>query len=798
MITKWLLSKYPSETDMDRHALFMDGDIKDLRLVMNKFSKLAESSHRAGSPYTYAVFLAHVTPAMRDAVRSAMPGICRLAEQTNPSSRPVPKHDMDFFNKLTQSLLNLQNEKTNPAGGLPQPESAAQSAPPPELAQNADFGTADAPAPYMPDGDGSAFFRGLEDQLLQLDKNRAEQEVAVPGQSAPQPAQNTGATPFPAPQPELPPETPAQDAPMFQDLRIQQEPVAPQPAPEAAPAGYEAAQPLPAFMPQATPAAQPEPFPATPAPQPDETAPSPFQQTSPQTDTFPHPGDTVTPPETQTQPAMPEPIIQAVAPQEPDAAAMQPIAQQPVQEAPLPAPQPAQPAQPPSAPPTPPRTPPPAATEGRTQPPLEEIPSVPSSPADTPPSMRPARHAATLQHIRRANFQWDICAPLNPLWTMDTVLTGSHNRAVHAKASAITDNPGSFFNPYFISGAPGSGKTHLLNAVYYGMEKSLGPGTVMYTTGMRLSKGIRRAVDQGTWQELDAQLSALSAIVVDDINLMVMTSSNRDLLAQTLGSFPGNRKQMVASSVFGRRALGDFEAMWNTHLPSGYEGSIACPDPQTAKDTLLRMLDKSDLSFPNIQDNVLFSGESPLETGQVNMSRLHKLKGAMGSEFPNEPQRMTELLALPLGAQLEIPTAEEIEQAEKFSPPNSNEWGRWGVYYPEGEENLARYTLMRLYERAQELGIDGWFETAFMKSYSNPNAYTTPIEMADTCDNSKLRGALLVGPMPSTDFIKLEKDFFHTFTRAFEGLGMQCATLATQKTKHPQSYTAILTDLALF
>jgi chromosomal replication initiation ATPase DnaA len=737
MITKWQLVKYPVETDLNRHALFIDGDIKDLRVVMQKLARVAVSSHKAGAPYTYAIFLNNLTHRMNETIRSAMPGICQLTSQNNPAPAPKRHDDMDFFNKLTQGLMHLQNEKTREvtdasidAAVSQEPQSAQEADPVPFAGLGDTFQIGNITPAYaapLEDPD-KAFLKNLEGQLLKLDKERSSQESKPPKPpKEPPPQKLYEADPRktivpPAPQEQQEEDLAPAPEPVREDARRQTDPKKTDSG-RAKTAG--AAAPL-EDIPLDTP---------------------------------------------QTQQSSSDELVQAMA-KSTD-------------------PKPAQPEETPAAEPA-------VAAQPEPEQPKEEAKPEPAAhkPEEAKPEPAAPQRAIMFDFKSRRNFRWDISVPINPLFTMDRITTGAHNRAVHAKTSSLMDNPGSFFNPYHIYGAPGSGKTHFLTAIYYGLCKTLGQESVLFTNGMRFSKAVRRACAEGGWSALDDELSRYQAIVIDDLNLLTVDAANRDSLAQALNSFPGNRRQMVTASVLSKRVLNDMEVGWGMRLPGGYEGQITQMAVLEAHDMTTRRVEESGIPFSVTEMETLAAGDTPLYTGGAALDRMLKLRQILGHAFPDDTAKVMEFFVMPPGHYDELPMQDDIDEAEKFVPPQDNHWGRWAVYYPEGEKKVMQYMLKRLYMRAQELKIPGWFEPVVTKAYGSPNAFTLPVDMADFCDNQKVKGALVLGPMPNTDYYKVEKDFFHNIERAFEGLGMSSATISAGKMNPPQQYTQAIVDLA--
>ena len=139
--------------------------------------------------------------------------------------------------------------------------------------------------------------------------------------------------------------------------------------------------------------------------------------------------------------------------------------------------------------------------------------------------------------------------------TFETLLVGAYNRFAHAAAMSVVTSPGSMYNPLFLYGVPGTGKTHLLFSIANSMSKGLGTASMLVTSGARLSRVVSAAIASGSMAAIDKKVADSKSIFVDDIHLLAVTDQNKDVLAKLFKSFFDRSLQVVITSMYPPKAL---------------------------------------------------------------------------------------------------------------------------------------------------------------------------------------------------------------------------------------------------
>ena len=192
----------------------------------------------------------------------------------------------------------------------------------------------------------------------------------------------------------------------------------------------------------------------------------------------PPPMPTLAPPPTSPMPELP---VLAPPPPMPDLAPPAPLAVEPPAIPALKPPEVDKPALVPFAPepapvvpvPTPPPPPPPV--------PVPVADAAPVVPAPSP-ALTPAPPPAVLSET-------PLLVELRSDWTMDTLMVGAYNRFAHAAAASVISSPGTMYNPLFLYGVPGTGKSHMLHAIGSALSKGLGGAVLLSTTNSKSGSG---------------------------------------------------------------------------------------------------------------------------------------------------------------------------------------------------------------------------------------------------------------------------------------------------------------------
>lgn len=175
-------------------------------------------------------------------------------------------------------------------------------------------------------------------------------------------------------------------------------------------------------------------------------------------------------------------------------------------------------------------------------------------------------------------------ARLNPEYTFDTFVRGNSNQFAHMAALSVAENPGKEFNPLFIYGGSGLGKTHLMNAIA-GFIMNNDPGkTVLYITSEDFTNELvssLRKRNQDSVSYFREKYRTVDVLLVDDIQFIIGKESSEEEFFHTFNYLYDNKKQIVLSSDKAPNTFENLEERLKSRFASGLAVGISFPDYET-------------------------------------------------------------------------------------------------------------------------------------------------------------------------------------------------------------------------
>jgi chromosomal replication initiator protein len=168
---------------------------------------------------------------------------------------------------------------------------------------------------------------------------------------------------------------------------------------------------------------------------------------------------------------------------------------------------------------------------------------------------------------------------LNPYHTFETFVVGNHNRLAHAAALAIVDAPGQSFNPLFIYGGVGLGKTHLLNAIGNSLRQK--GFRMIYCSSEQFTNELISSIRNQSTDHFRAKYRQADVLLIDDIQFIGGKESTQEEFFHTFNHLHAAGKQVVLSSDRPPKALPTLDDRLRSRFEGGLQTDIAQPDFET-------------------------------------------------------------------------------------------------------------------------------------------------------------------------------------------------------------------------
>lgn len=181
--------------------------------------------------------------------------------------------------------------------------------------------------------------------------------------------------------------------------------------------------------------------------------------------------------------------------------------------------------------------------------------------------------------VQSSNNQLCLSAGLNPKYNFDTFVVGKHNELAHAACWAAVRRPGETYNPLFIYGGVGLGKTHLLQAIGHELIKS--GKKVIYVTSEKFTNDYVDAVYHGKGNAFKSVYRNVDLLLIDDIQFMAGKDGTQQEFFHTFDQLHRANKQIVITSDRPPRSMKAVEARLITRFEWGMVADISQPDLET-------------------------------------------------------------------------------------------------------------------------------------------------------------------------------------------------------------------------
>jgi len=196
-------------------------------------------------------------------------------------------------------------------------------------------------------------------------------------------------------------------------------------------------------------------------------------------------------------------------------------------------------------------------------------------------------------------------ANLNPKYKFDTFVVGSNNKFAHSASLAVAENPGEVYNPLYLYGGPGLGKTHLMHSVGHFILEQNPDMKVLYVTSEVFTNEVIESIRSGnaaSMSKLRDKYRNVDVLMVDDVQFIIGKESTQEEFFHTFNALHSARKQIILSSDKPPKEMETLDERFRSRFEWGLIADMQAPDYETRMAILKKNAELTDI---NVDDEII-------------------------------------------------------------------------------------------------------------------------------------------------------------------------------------------------